>query len=150
MPQISKIKLNSEIEDRIFSLLWKSLSRLEDSDESAEFMSDLLTETERLMVAKRLSIAILVYRGNSPSEIREVLNVSFSTIGSVSGWVKNSTEKTKQILEEVSNQKDWEALNDKLEEIFDKIPPRRNSDWSKAGKEKWNRKKVRVIKSKLR
>lgn len=150
MVQISRKKLDKDIETEMYKQFWKSLSEMRSPQESSEFFSDILTETEKVMLAKRFAVALLIVRGRTATEIRQAINVTYSTISSVSSWVKNAKPKTQDILKSLSSQKDWEAIHDRIEELIDKLPPRYHSDWSKAGKEKWKRIKKRSAKSTLR
>lgn len=139
MVQLSKKPLDKDIEKELFGQFWRSFEKIADSYDSSQFFSDLLTNTEQLMLAKRFATALLLIRGKKPVEIREVLHVSFTTIGTVDGWLKNAKPKTREIFNWISKQKDWEAFWDKVEEILDKLPPKYHSDWSAAGKEKYKR-----------
>src|SRR3972149_6860311 len=99
MPQVSKHKLDQAVEKRLFELFWSSLTRLGSTNETAEFFSDLLTSTEELMLAKRYIIAVLLTKGYSPKHIHDTLNVSFTTIATVAGWLKNLKPGTKKIID---------------------------------------------------
>ena len=150
MTQISKKPLDKGIEKQIFDQFWISLSKVNNAQESSDFFSDLLTETEKLMLAKRFTVAILIIRGRSPTQIRNIIHVSFATIGSVASWVKNAKPKTKEILSSISQEKNWETILDKIEEVFDKLPPVYGRNWSSVGKEKWERTKKRSTRMVLR
>jgi uncharacterized protein YerC len=150
MPKVSKIKLDKDIEVAIFKQFWSSVAKINDASKASDFFSDLLTQSEELMLAKRLAAAILLIRGKSPTEIKNSIHLTYTTIGSVASWVKNAKPKTKSILKEFSEEKDWEVIIDKIEFIIDKIPPRYGSDWSSAGKAKWNRSIKRSARNILR
>ncbi|OGM05365.1 hypothetical protein A2125_02040 [Candidatus Woesebacteria bacterium GWB1_43_5] len=150
MPQISKRKLDKDIEKEIFKQFWNSLARVKDSETASQFYSDLLTETEKVMLAKRFTVSILLIRGKNPSEIKNTIHVTYSTIGSVASWVKNAKPATRKLLTALSNHKEWENILDRIEEVLDKLPPRYGSNWSEAGKEKWKRTKARSTRRALR
>lgn len=44
----------------------------------------------------------------------------------------------------------WGAILDRFEEILDKLPPGRGTDWHLAGKEKYQRQKERSARNSLR
>jgi uncharacterized protein YerC len=150
MPKVSRIPLDKDIENEMLSQFWVSLSKINDPVLASHFFSDLLTENERIMLAKRFTIAVLLARGKSASDIKSILHVTYSTIGSVSSWLKNAKPKTQKLMEQISKEKDWETLSDKIEELLDKLPPLSHGDWSKSGKEKWQRIKSRAAKRNLR
>jgi uncharacterized protein YerC len=93
MPQISKRKLDKDIETEMFRQFWASFLSFNDVYRASSFFSDLLTDTERIMLAKRFTIAVLLLRGKRPIEIKETLHVTFSTIGSVGSWLKTQNQK---------------------------------------------------------
>jgi len=150
MPQISKRKLDNNIEEEMFKQFWNSLGQINDFQKSGEFFSDLLTQTEKTMLAKRFTAAVLIIRGKSATEIKNSIYLTYSTIGSVSSWVKNAKPKTRELLTKISNEKNWESILDKIEAILDKIPPKRGTDWSMAGKAKYNRALKRSSRRSLR
>ena len=150
MPRVSKKPLDKDIEKEMYKQFWNSLAKIKDPDAAYQFFSDILTETEKITLAKRFATAILLIRGNSATAIRSTINLSFTTIGAVASWVKNANPKTKEILTSLSREKDWETIGDKIDELLDKLPPRYRSDWKKAGKEKWKRSQQRAAKSTLR
>lgn len=87
MPQISRRKMNGNIEQKVFSLFSEVLTNLNKKGEVESFLADLLSPTERIMLAKRLSIVLLLDRGYNYAEIGDILKVSKDTIGRISTWV---------------------------------------------------------------
>lgn len=115
MPQVSKIPVQKEVEKRMFELFWKSFQDLEKGEEMQSFLSDLLTKTERIMLAKRLSIALLLTKGYDYGSIKDILKVSSSTIGSIASWLDRSGEGYKLLVEkwlkEEKMKKFWEDVD---------------------------------------
>jgi uncharacterized protein YerC len=139
MPQVSKRKLDKGLEEEMFRQFWRSLGQINDSQKSAEFFSDLLTETEKTMLAKRFTAAVLITRGKTATEIKNSIHLTYSTVGSVSSWVKNAKPKTQDILTRISSDKNWEEILDRIDTLLDKLPPRYGTNWKDAGKEKYKR-----------
>ena|SRR3989344_963250 len=83
MTQVSRFKLNRKIQEQIIRNLFISISKVNKEDISKLFLEDLLTRTEKIVLAKRLSIALLLESGKSYSEIKDIVKVSASTISSV-------------------------------------------------------------------
>lgn len=150
MPKVSKKKLDKDIESAMFKQFWSSLAKVDSAAKASQFFSDLLTESEQIMLAKRFAAAILLIRGKTPTEIKNSIHLTYTSIGSVASWVKNAKPKTKVILLSFSKEKDWETIIDKIEELLDKIPPRHGTDWTKAGNEKWQRTQKRAARQNLR
>lgn len=123
MPQVSRHPLDKNVEIRLFELFWHSLSRLGSPGQTAEFFSDLLTATEKIMLAKRYAIAVLLSKGYPAKHIHDTLNVSFTTIGTVAGWLKNLKPATKKIIDRHLKDESWGQFFDKIEAVLDNIPP---------------------------
>ncbi len=87
--QVSNRKLNSTLEKQIFSVFHQMLSDLRTPEEAKRVFEDLLTETERTALAKRLAIAAFLDKGRSYENIRETLKVSSATIASVAEQMGN-------------------------------------------------------------
>lgn len=150
MARVSRIKIDKNLEIEIFNQFWRSLANINSSLKSSDFFSDLLSETEKLMLAKRFATAVLIYRSKTATEIHDSLHVSYSTIGSVSAWVKNGKPKTLDILKTISNEKGWGAVIDKMESVLDSFKPRRHSDWKEEYKKKQGRLNERLTIKSLR
>ena len=150
MPQVSKKPLPKDLEKEMFRQLWSSISKVKNPITASEFFSDLLTKTEKIMLSKRFTIAILLIREKSPTDIKNAINVSFSTIGSVAGWVKNARPHTKNILQSLSKNQNWQGIIDKIEELLDTLPPQYHTDWGKEAMKKRKRAWNRSIKKSLR
>jgi len=150
MPQVSKRKLDSDLESAIENQLWSSITKISDIPTAYQFFSDLLTKTEKVMLSKRIACAILLIRGKSASSIKNCLNVTYSTIGTVSAWVKNAKPKTRNILLQFSKEKDWENITDRIDELLDKLPPAYGSDWSRASRSRRRRTYIRSTRKLLR
>lgn len=150
MTKVSKYPLDKDVQAEMFRKFWLSMSGLRDADAVASFFTDFLSSTESLMLAKRFTIAVLLLRGKRPKDITQILHVSYSATGSVASWLKNATPKTQATLERVIKESNWESLLDKIEALLDKLPTAYGTDWSKAGKKKWQRTTERATRQALR
>ena len=79
MPHLSKNKLNQKILDDLDGYL---LSFLVDTDAKTRKLvfREVLTRTEKLMIAKRLAMLYYISKGESTHEIGRLLKVSSSTV----------------------------------------------------------------------
>jgi TrpR-related protein YerC/YecD len=82
-----KNRLDKKKETGLFIKLAKSLSSLRSAEEGAQFLKDLLSEGEVLILAKRLEIAELLLQGQTYQAIRNDLKVAFNTIARVQTWL---------------------------------------------------------------
>lgn len=150
MPRVSKIKLDKNLEIEIFKQFWSSLAEIDSSLKASDFFTDLLSGTEKLMLAKRFAVAVLVSRNKQATEIHNAIHVSYTTIASVSSWVKNGKPKTQELLQKISKEKGWENVLDIIEEVLDGIHPARGTDWTERYKERRESKNKRSAREKLR
>jgi len=110
MPHVSKEQLEEKIFLRIYKQFTDSVSS--QSHKKQSVLSDLLTKTEKVMFAKRLSVIFMLLEGASFYNIKEVLNVSTST----SFRLRNDIDKgvysnIENLLRTKQKKKDfWEAL----------------------------------------
>jgi len=150
MPKVSKYKVDKDLENQITSQFWSFLGNINNSKTSSEFFSDFLTNSEQIMLSKRFATLVLLARGKSPTDIKNSIHITYSTIGYVSAWLKNAKPETQKLLQIISKQKSWELVIDKVDEILDKIPPRRHSDWKEEYAKKRKRNNQRLIRKRLR
>lgn len=90
MPQVSKNQLDPKTKSQIDNDFYQTLIDLRSRGEARDFLEGLLTPTEKIMLSKRLGIAILLARGLPYRAIMDILKVSNATIGRVSTWLKTS------------------------------------------------------------
>lgn len=83
MAQISKYLISKDVYEQIFDLLLKTISSLENKNRTSKFLEGFLTPTEKIMLAKRLAISILLAKGYHYREISRILKVSLATIGTM-------------------------------------------------------------------
>jgi len=83
MPQVSKRKVNQDIETKMYETLWQAISNLKSASDIQTFLDDLLSPTEKTMLAKRLAIAALLLRKYDYQAIMDLLKVSSATVSKV-------------------------------------------------------------------
>lgn len=83
MPQVSKRIISKDIESRMFETLWEAIAKVKSTEEVQTFLNDLLSPTEKTMMAKRLAIAALLLKGFNYESIKDSLKVSNETIAKV-------------------------------------------------------------------
>lgn len=101
MTQVSKYPISKPIADRIFEVFLKSLVKIRDQKEADQFISDLLTPTEKIMLAKRLAIAFLLQKGYDYRTIQKIIRVSTPTITSVSMAIQHGSEGYKNLIQRI-------------------------------------------------
>lgn len=89
MVQLSRRPLSKFIYNSILESLDWLLRHLSKKEEVDTFLHDFLSKTERLMLAKRLAISLMLQKGYSYTEIRATLKVSPSTIYKIQQNLEN-------------------------------------------------------------
>lgn len=103
MPQVSKRAVSRKTEQKIRRAFAKSLVGLGSERELENYIFDLLTPTERVMLAKRLAIAAFLIEGLSYQEIAGKLKVSTATIGRVNLWLQVAGNGYRSAVEKIGN-----------------------------------------------
>lgn len=80
MPKVSKNPLSKETRDEMLRAFFGTLAKISDVSLLERFLNDLLTPAEKLMISKRLMVAVLLQRGYSYGAICRVLKMSKTTV----------------------------------------------------------------------
>lgn len=119
MSQVSRRLLNKELEDYIFNNFIKTIAKLKEELEIQYFLDDLLSPIERIMLIKRLAIAVMLTKGYTYEAIDHTLKVSRPTIKNVSYSLKYGQKGGYQTaVDEILQDQKREAFFDKIEEIL--------------------------------
>lgn len=118
MTQVSKYPIRKEVADKIFEIFVKTVINVKKKDEAEQLISDLLTPTERIMLAKRLAIAFLLEKGYEYRTIRNILRVSSPTIAGVSHALKYGSHGYKKLITQILQE---ESIKKFLEEAVIKL-----------------------------
>jgi TrpR-related protein YerC/YecD len=87
MTRISRRPLDKERLNRFYDDFWAAVALLDNKQEAKNFFFDLLTHTERKMLAKRLQVALMLLQQENYQEIRSYIGVSDSTIAKINNWL---------------------------------------------------------------
>lgn len=101
MTQISKRFLKPEVEEKIKSLFFDCLARCHSQGVAESFIDSLLTETEKVMIAKRVAIALMLLKGRTSVEVQNTLKVSGQTVWTVGMWLRSKGAGYQTLLKEV-------------------------------------------------
>lgn len=87
MPRVNLKSMDPKSKMKYLDLLWTSISQLETREETKHFFKDLLSESEAIMLARRIEIAKRLLEGESFDSIIQELKVGKDTIGRVQRWL---------------------------------------------------------------
>lgn len=148
MTQVSRYPISTKVADRIFEVFLKTLVEIKSNKEADQFISDLLTPTEKIMLAKRLAIAFLLEKGYDYRTIQKIIRVSAPTITSVNNARKYGSEGYKRLVAKIIKEEKLISFFDETVEKLLSIPSeleRGRGSWSylkdQAKKRKWKNKK---------
>lgn len=83
MAKIIPSNLSKKETDKMLDLLYSKMATLKTKKEISKFLSDVLTESEQVMILRRLQIAKLLLDGNTYFDIKNQLGVGLDTIKTV-------------------------------------------------------------------
>ena len=114
MSQISQRKMDENIQAMMFQMFLGSFSKCKDQGEVANYLGDILTETEAIVLAKRLAIALMLTKGYNYNQICDLLKVTPPTISKVKTWLSMKGDGFRTVLsaviEDPDTQEFWEGL----------------------------------------
>ena len=140
MPQVSKRVLSKDIEEKMFKLFFQSFARLSKSSEIQKFLEDLLGPVERIMLAKRLAIALLLARGYSYDSIKQTLRVSSETVARVNIALNHSGDGYKMVVDKILEDRQMTEFWEKIEDVLTSVLPPKGAPGIDLHRRKWNRK----------
>ena len=121
MPQVSRRPVKTELSNRMNEILWESLAKLGNKQDISAFLQDILTHTERIMLAKRLTIALLLYRGWDQEAIDSYLKVSLGTIQTVKRNLNSGANGYQKVITQIEKSREWEQMKLDLSQAFEEI-----------------------------
>ncbi len=120
MARISKYPISNDVYKRISDIFLWVLVNLRSKNESLNFVNEFLTPTERIMLAKRLAISLLLAKEYSYRDISRTLRVSTATIGTVSTQYKYGSVLKKLVfilLEDEKLEDFWLSVGETISSI---------------------------------
>lgn len=144
MGQVSRRKLPLKLKERIFNLFLSGLSLCSSAEKVALLVDDLLTPTEKIMLAKRFCIAFMLINNYDYRTIKDTLKVSLTTVGAVSFWLKEKGNGYRAIIKNIKakeqTNKIWEEIVDGIEDYLSLVP---GKNWSESRKLLWQHRRER-------
>jgi uncharacterized protein YerC len=140
MTQVSKIPLRKEIEKRMYDVFLDSIAMVHTRSQVQKLLMDWLSPTEKVMLAKRLSIALLLTKQYNQRQIAKLLHVGLETVNKVNKVLTHGDGGYMMVLSVFLKQEKQEAFWEKIDDARADIFPPRHRDWSKWRKERWENK----------
>ncbi len=109
MTHVSKYTIPKKHTDEMSRQLFEILTSVGDKEATKEFLAELLTPTEQIMLSKRLATIAMLEKGQSCPTIRDHVNISSSTIYKL--YAKNVDGKFTAINSYLSNKSNGGSIS---------------------------------------
>lgn len=93
MPHLSKFKMSPEVSEKVSKKFFAILSKAHKNKNLINVLNELFTHTEKVMLAKRMAIILLLDKNIPQSKIVDTLKVSFNTVAKISLVIENGKYK---------------------------------------------------------
>lgn len=125
MPHVSKNKLDQKTLYQISGRLFNAIRHLNHEREVSQFFNDLLTKTERIMLAKRLAIVVMLDANYPFKVISMALRVSEATVSNMRDRFDRGGDGYRLVLKRFKREKFWKDFFKSIEKILqpDFLPP---------------------------
>lgn len=138
MPKVSKNRLPEKVCSKLFTLLPEMIYACGSANKADSFVNALFSSSEQTMIAKRLSILLMLAKGKSYGIISEKLKVSQGTIAKMAEITAHADKTFLHELEKVvrsdAAREFWNTLGYKIDTL---LPPK-GANWSA-----WRSRKIR-------
>ena len=115
MTRVSKKYIKEEIIIKLYRLFFEVFSRSDNQQSFLSLIDDILSPTEKVMIAKRLGIIYLLIKGVDFRTIADTLKVSTSTVLFYSVVYKEKKVQTTKLIEQMLKK---EKVLNFLEDLF--------------------------------
>lgn len=96
--------------------LYTAASAIKGRDAVKSFLKDLLTESERLMLGRRLMVARLLLRGETYDAVRNRLGVGYATISRIERWLQDELPGYEDALAGLEKEMDTRAVRAEIKD----------------------------------
>lgn len=119
MPHVSKRVIDSKIKKHALDSLTFLIKDLNNIPDTEKFLFSVLSETERLMIAKRITAAFLLRHKIESAKIQDLLKLTPSTVFRLKLWIQTHQEGFDVIFDKMEKQRRSELTKDILYKILD-------------------------------
>jgi len=141
MVQISKRKLSDKTLSKLFLLLFHTVGKKNKQEQFEKIINDLFSDTERIMIIKRVAIIYLLLKEIDQKTITDVLKVSSSTVSKYSITAKRGEGIVSFFKRLLQKEKFVEFFDDVFYELFAR-PGIYGINWERAWQSKAKRERL--------
>ncbi len=121
MPRVSKRKPNKKAEEELVYNFIQIISKINNEKVARNFLNDLFTKEEKIMLSKRLMLFALLRKNYSPSTINSILSISYETIRIHSNQLPFKSSDFIKVLDVIIKTKDMEEFWKKVDRLLKPI-----------------------------
>ena len=133
MTRISKYRVEDKVLKKLYFMMFEIISNMDEEERFKGIMNELLSPTEKIMIAKRVAIIYLLMKNIDYLIISDVLKVSSTTIAKFH-MIMIDGKEIKSILEGLIGN---EKIKDFFEELFFREPGTYGVNWKSAWRQKF-------------
>lgn len=89
MVYVSKKPLKQEILTKISEMLITHIADIQTKPKAEKFLNEILTESEKIMLAKRFAVVVMLSKRQSYTTIKKILKVTSQTISKINQRLEN-------------------------------------------------------------
>ena len=123
MSQVSKRMLQADITERLFHNFWEMFANIKQTRQIQLFLEDFLSPSEKIMLAKRMAIAILFSKGYDHRTISSMLKVSTTTVNNIARYLNAKTPGYQLLIKKYSQKQSTKEFIQELERYFYRLQP---------------------------
>lgn len=116
--QVSKKKVNSQLDKQISSMWYQLIADIETPQEAELIVSSVLSETELIAVTKRLAVGYWLLKKRSYENIKQNLKVSSATIAAVGADLEKAGWKA--AMKKVTAEEWATKMEERIKSIFNR------------------------------
>jgi len=121
MSQVSKYPLKKEIEERMYEVFLDSIGMVHNRTQVSRLVNDLLSQTEKTMLAKRLSIALLLAKHYQHRSISQILHVSLGTVNRVGRMLDTGNGGYNMVISTLLKEEKYVGFLNKIDDVLAEI-----------------------------
>lgn len=119
MTKVSNFPLRKDIWERVFDLFISTLADMKDRRKIRSFVEDFFSPTEKVMFAKRLTLAVMLANKQDYQNISKILKVSPPTIAKMSLKIKYDGKGLHPIINGIFKKQAVQVLWQEILDLFD-------------------------------
>lgn len=119
MPHVSKRKIEPKIQKHILDSFTHLLKDLDNVPDTEKFLTSIFSETERLMIAKRIVAAFLLRHNIESEKIQDILKLTPATVSRLKLWIQTHQDGFDVIFDKLEKQRRWEIAKEILFKVLD-------------------------------